>query len=244
MTKTGKQAVSSPALPVTPFRTDLARHREQAAEIERLMTNWARWKSGVSMSVAISGAYDLEARGRREAGSVPLLNGEASDVDAAVSSLPAELYDVVTIHWLGQKRDQVRKSAVQVRSLSPSHFRGEDGRAMHVTITVPVEKLEPADQELSEKLQGRVVQAIGHAPLKRAKVSTDQQRARAAGCSVRTYYRRLAHAHERITALMLAKRREQAASRQQFRAIPRNNDTTTPARTEGFARLPFESDEA
>jgi DNA-directed RNA polymerase specialized sigma24 family protein len=77
------------------------------------MTNWARWKSGVSIGVAVSSAFDLEARGRREAASIPLLNGEASDVDSAVDALPRELHDVVIEHWL--KKGTVEKHARSCR---------------------------------------------------------------------------------------------------------------------------------
>lgn len=71
-----------------------------AAETERLMRNWARWRSGVPIGLAVSGAYDLEAPGRREETPIPLLNGEAVDVEEGVQALPTELKLVVYVHWL------------------------------------------------------------------------------------------------------------------------------------------------
>jgi hypothetical protein len=80
------------------------------AEITRLMTNWARWKlGGAAIGVAMSGAYDLEAPGRREAVSMPLLNGEAADVERAVMDLPGELFHVVEQFWL--KRGSIQHKA-------------------------------------------------------------------------------------------------------------------------------------
>lgn len=117
------------------------------------MTNWARWKSGAGVTMPTSSAFDLEARGRREGASTPLLNGEAVDVDAAVDALPAELRQVVYVHWLQQIPDK----------------------------------------------RGRV---------RGWRNANTRQRARACGCSEPTYYRRLRHAHERIRALMRAKRTE------------------------------------
>jgi hypothetical protein len=137
-------------------------HRTQRAETERLMHNWAAWKSGSSISVAVSSAFALEARGRREAVSMPLINGEASDVDQAVDALPADLHQVVVVHWLDQLADR----------------------------------------------QGRARKARG---------ATFEQRARSCGCTVPTYYRRLEAAHERIHALMRAKRDQAERARELYR---------------------------
>lgn len=100
------------------------------AETTRRMTNWARWKvGGASIELAMSSAYDLEARGRREAVSVPLMNGEALDVDRAVHDLPGELVLVVEQHWL--KRGSVGRKAKRCgcaistfyRRLEDAHYR-------------------------------------------------------------------------------------------------------------------------
>lgn len=175
------------------------------------MQNWARWKSGAPIGVAISGAYDLEAPGRRDVGSMPLLNGEAADVDQAVSALPPELYDVITVHWLGKRRDRMSR-ATQQRTLP-------GGKAY-----VLRHKLNEADEQLAAKVQGRSVEKVAHAPLERVRTSTIQQRARACGCSERMYFYRLSHAHERIRALMRAKRNEAERRRDQYRRDVRNLD--------------------
>lgn len=114
------------------------------------MTNWALWKSGASIRMAVTAAWGLEAKGRREAASVPLLNGEAADVDSAVDALPPELHDVIVEHWL--------------------------------------------------------------------KKGTAEKHARSCRCEIRTYYRRLEHAHERIRALMRAKRDQAERARQIYRS--------------------------
>lgn len=70
------------------------------ADTTRMMTNWARWRDGSGMGgCAITAAYDLEARGRREEVSVPLINGEAVDVDGAVGLLRPELKQAVVQWW-------------------------------------------------------------------------------------------------------------------------------------------------
>ena len=143
--------------------SDSARHKaEEEAETARLMTNWARWKSGAGISVATSSAFNLEARGRREATSIPLLNGEASDVDHAVDALPPDLHKVIAVHWLDEFIDR----------------RGKTRRAQH---------------------------------------ANEQQRARACGCAPSTYWTRLKHAHERIRAVMRAKRQQAERARELYR---------------------------
>lgn len=89
------------------------------AETTRLMTNWARWKSGVSISAAVSSAYNMEGHGRRDETPTPLINGEAVDVDAAVKLLPAELVDVVAVWWLrgGRAEDKAARCKCSVASL-------------------------------------------------------------------------------------------------------------------------------
>jgi hypothetical protein len=100
-----------------------------AAETGRLMLNWSRWKLGVPISVAVSGAYDLEARGRREETPTPLLNGEALDVDKAVMDLPGDLFHVVEQFWLkkGTLDQKARKCkcapATFYRRLQDAHGR-------------------------------------------------------------------------------------------------------------------------
>lgn len=69
------------------------------AETQRLMLNWAAWRCGSIGSVATSGAYSLEGRGRHEETSIPLINGEAVEVDQAVSDLAPDLKLAVEEYW-------------------------------------------------------------------------------------------------------------------------------------------------
>lgn len=100
-----------------------------AAETSRMMRNWARWKTGAPIGLAVSSAYQLEGRGRREEAPIPLLNGEALDVDKAVHDLPGELYHVVEQYWLkrGTMRDRARRchcsEATFYRRLDDAHSR-------------------------------------------------------------------------------------------------------------------------
>jgi len=82
------------------------------ADTTRMMTNWARWRDGGGMSsCAITAAYDLEARGRREEVSMPLINGEALDVDGAVKALDAELQEAVVQWWVKQGNAEKKAAA-------------------------------------------------------------------------------------------------------------------------------------
>jgi DNA-directed RNA polymerase specialized sigma24 family protein len=99
------------------------------ADTQRMMNNWACWRSGVLIGTPISGAYDLEARGLREETSMPLLNGEALDVEAAVRQLPHELHAVVCEYWLrnGSSAQKARKCRCAAktfyRRLEQAHSR-------------------------------------------------------------------------------------------------------------------------
>lgn len=96
--------------------------RDIDPETERLMRNWSRWKSGVPIGLAVSSAYELEARGRREEVSIPLLNGEAMEVDRAVEALPGELKDVIRRHWL-QAGGTIRQRAKACRCAVATYYR-------------------------------------------------------------------------------------------------------------------------
>lgn len=99
------------------------------ADTQRMMLNWARWRSGVLIGLPISGAYDLEAPGLREEVSMPLLNGEAMDVDEAVKQLHHELHAVLCEYWLrnGSATQKARKCRCAVgtfyRRLEHAHSR-------------------------------------------------------------------------------------------------------------------------
>ncbi len=89
------------------------------AETTRIMENWQRWRCGAPIGIAISGAYDLEAKGRREETSVPLINGEASDVDEAVHQLEKHHHQAVVEYWLKSEPVPVKalRCGVSVRTL-------------------------------------------------------------------------------------------------------------------------------
>lgn len=70
------------------------------AETERLMQNWARWKSGAGVAMAVSSAYNLEATGAWGETPMPLIDGDAIMVDAAVESLPDGLKVVLIEYWV------------------------------------------------------------------------------------------------------------------------------------------------
>lgn len=91
------------------------------AETHRLMTNWVRWKTGAPMGMAVSGAYDLEAPGRREETSIPLLNGEASDTDEAIDLLPEELQLVIAEYWL--RKGTIRQKFHRCRCSERTFYR-------------------------------------------------------------------------------------------------------------------------
>jgi len=95
-------------------------------ETERLMQNWARWRSGVSVSVGVSSAYQLEARGRRSETPMPLINGDAVLVDQAVEALPDGLKIVLIEYWVrgGRNEQKLKRCRCTERTF---YRRLEDG---------------------------------------------------------------------------------------------------------------------
>lgn len=130
-------------------------HAAEEAETRRLMLNWAQWKSGASISVAVSQAWRLEARGRRADAAIPLLNGEAAEVDAAVDALPSELHQAVVEYWC--KRGNVEKKA----------------RACHCSVATFYRRLAEAHSRIRALMQARRDQAA------RVRQGHEEQRARA-----------------------------------------------------------------
>jgi DNA-directed RNA polymerase specialized sigma24 family protein len=92
-------------------------------DTKRMMENWIRWKlgGGGPGNPSVTSNYDLEARGRREQISTPLLNGEAIDVDAAVDKLPAQLKNVIVQYWL--RRGSARQKAKACRCAPDTFYR-------------------------------------------------------------------------------------------------------------------------
>ena len=161
-------AVNVPHRPADPASA----RRDEEAETARLMNNWAHWKAGVSISVAVSSAFNLEARGRREAVSVPLLNGEAADVDAAVDALPRELHQVVVMHWLGETTDhrgkprKMRAATIEQRA-----------QACSCAVATYYRRLEHAHARIRALMRGKRAQAERARELYRAKGIVDKPHA-------------------------------------------------------------------
>lgn len=67
-------------------------------ETERMMLNWARWRAGSSMGVAMTGAYENAVRDAWDV-PMPLLNGEAIEVNQAVDRLEEHLRQAIVEYW-------------------------------------------------------------------------------------------------------------------------------------------------
>lgn len=61
------------------------------SEIERMLNNWALWSAGGGLAAhcAVS-VYDLGGRGTRAASTMPVIDGEAMDIDAIIKTLEFE----------------------------------------------------------------------------------------------------------------------------------------------------------
>lgn len=80
-------------------------------ETQRLMTNWARWRLGMSIRIAMTAAYSLEGRGPRADVAMPLFDGEAVEVNQAVDLMAEELRQAVVEYWL--KSEPVERKAAR-----------------------------------------------------------------------------------------------------------------------------------
>ena len=69
-------------------------------DFTRRMVNWARWKDGGGVHVAISSIYEGDRRNEHREASIPLLIGEAKDTDEAIEALPARYQYPVRQVWL------------------------------------------------------------------------------------------------------------------------------------------------
>jgi DNA-directed RNA polymerase specialized sigma24 family protein len=117
-----------------------------------MMLNWARWThDGASIDVAMSGAYTLEARGTRADASMPLLNGEALDVDKAVRALKAELLAVVKEHWL--RKGSARQKAKKCRCAIATFYRRLD--EAHARIRVHLDDMRERGRRAGEAYRNR-----------------------------------------------------------------------------------------
>ena len=65
----------------------------------RAMRNWARWSAGSSMGYAQSSAYDGVIGDGWDGSGIPLLEGEAKDVQAAMGAIDRRYSHAVRLFW-------------------------------------------------------------------------------------------------------------------------------------------------
>lgn len=80
----------------------------------RLLRNWARWFSGSSDAYARTSAYDDCQGGGWGDGGVPILSGEAQDVDAALHAIDQRYRRAVMMFWL-HEGESLQRLAVRIR---------------------------------------------------------------------------------------------------------------------------------
>lgn len=88
------------------------------AETTRLMENWAAWRRGDSISCAVSAAYREAIRDTYDT-PLPLINGEALDVDKAIGRLEQHLQKAVEEFWVrrGQQHQIARACGCSMRAV-------------------------------------------------------------------------------------------------------------------------------
>jgi hypothetical protein len=80
----------------------------------RLMRNWARVAIGSSEAFASTGAYDGISTDAWGDGGMPLLTGEAADVDLALQSIDQRYRKAVTLFWT-REGESLPRLAVRLR---------------------------------------------------------------------------------------------------------------------------------
>lgn len=81
-------------------------------DIERILENWAKWKAGDGYGGAMSCSplYDMGPRAPRYGNVMPILNGEAEDIDKIINSLDERLKRAISIQYLwGDTQQQKAK---------------------------------------------------------------------------------------------------------------------------------------
>jgi hypothetical protein len=83
-------------------------------EIERMLENWARWKvsGGWGGANTVSSLYNLGPRSPRSGNVIPILNGEAEDLDRIIEGLAdVRLKRVIVIQyqWGGAQEGKARR---------------------------------------------------------------------------------------------------------------------------------------
>jgi hypothetical protein len=86
--------------------------KEWSAHIVRLLENWAMWHAGGNGSSARSPfpAYNLAAPGPRAGNVIPVLNGEAEDVDAVLRVLPVRFQQPLRMYYCWPGRSDRSKA--------------------------------------------------------------------------------------------------------------------------------------
>lgn len=123
-------------------------------ETYRLMENWARWRAGCSIGMAVSSAYSQQIKDAYDT-PLPLMNGDAIEVNQAVDRLELHLQRAVVEFWCwsGQTQDKALRAgcgsvATLYRRLDQAHafvhaFRREQRRSSErlkqsVLIRIPI----------------------------------------------------------------------------------------------------------
>lgn len=80
-------------------------------EVVRLLTNWAMWMAGDHASPRSPfPAYNLAMPGPRAGNVIPVLNGEAEDVDRVIGALPLRYQQPLHMHYLWPGRSDRSKA--------------------------------------------------------------------------------------------------------------------------------------
>lgn len=71
-------------------------------DLQRALRNWALWRIDPDSRIATScnPLYLQGPRGPRGGVVMPVLNGEALDMDAIITALPGRYYEVIRVHYL------------------------------------------------------------------------------------------------------------------------------------------------
>lgn len=102
-------------------------------DFDRMLDNWARWLFGgtVQSQVAISSIYRIGPRPPRYGNTMPMINGEAIDVDKAIRRLPRRYQQTLEVEmqdWLFPTKElKARRCGVCVRTYQT---RIEDAKLM------------------------------------------------------------------------------------------------------------------
>jgi len=89
-----------------------AMNGEWNQELVRLLTNWAMWLAGGKRPTSSPyPAYNLAPPGPRYGNIMPVLSGEAEDVDHIIISLPARYQQPLRMHYCWPGRSDRSKAA-------------------------------------------------------------------------------------------------------------------------------------